>query len=98
MVHPHDETTSNYKIENLQDVEPFGVLQRELSAGLEMYWFAAGHILEDSGITLLEPAEGFFSIAKNFFSANYKTYVGCLHIKSGISQNNIILFEIIDNT
>jgi hypothetical protein len=44
-------------------------LQRELSAGLALYWSAAGHILEGSGIALLDPAEDFFSIAKNFFSA-----------------------------
>ena len=44
-------------------------LQRELSAGLAMYWSAAGNILEGSGITLLDPVEDFFSVAKNFFSA-----------------------------
>ena len=64
-----DETIPNLKIENLQDAEPLKTLQRELTAGLAMYWSAAGNILEGSGITLFDPAEDFFSVANNFFSA-----------------------------
>ena len=67
--HPYSETNHSLKIEDLQGLEPWDVLQRELSAGLQMYWSAAGKILEGSGITLLDPAKGFFSISKNFFSA-----------------------------
>lgn len=68
MVCTYDETTHNLKIEDLQHVEPLNALQRELSAGLAMYWSTAGHILAGSGITLLDQVEGFSSIAKNFFS------------------------------
>lgn len=69
MNYSYDETTDNFKIEDLQDAEPLDALQRELSAGLAMYWSAAGNILEGSGISLLDPVEDFFSVAKNFFSA-----------------------------
>ena len=69
MVQTYDRATHNIKIEDLQKAEPLDALQRELSSGLALYWTTAGHILEGSGITLLEPAEDFFSIAKNFFSA-----------------------------
>jgi hypothetical protein len=88
MVHTYDETTHNFKIEDLQDVEPLDELQRELSAGLAMYWSTAGHILEGSGITLLDPVEGFFSIAKNFFSA---LFLYSYH-RAAISQPRRILY------
>ena len=68
MDHTYDKATHNLRIEDLQDVKPFDALQHELSAGLAMYWSIAGHILESSGITLLDPAENFFSITNNFFS------------------------------
>ena len=69
MVPTHEEATHNIKIEDLRNAEPLDVLQRELSAGLETYWTAAGHILEGSGITLRDPSQDFFAINKNFFSA-----------------------------
>lgn len=88
MVHTYDEATPNFKIEDLQDVEPLGALQRELSAGLAMYWSTAGHILEGSGITLLDPVEDFFSITNNFFSA---LFLYSYH-RTAISQPRRILY------
>ena len=55
MNHIYDKATHNLKIEDLQIVEPFDALQHELSAGLARYWSIAGHILESSGISLLDP-------------------------------------------
>ena len=75
-------------LEDLQDIEPLDALQRELSAGLAMYWSTAGQILEGSGITLLDPAEDFFSIAKNFFSA---LFLYSYH-RAAISQSRRILY------
>lgn len=68
MVNTHDVASRNAKIEDLQQAEPLFALQQELSAGLTMYWSTARQILEGSGITLGNPAAGFFSIADNFFS------------------------------
>jgi len=67
--HTYDGATHKYKIEDMQEIEPLDGLQRELSAGLALYWSVAGKILRGSGIKLLDPAEDFFSIQKNFFSA-----------------------------
>jgi hypothetical protein len=69
MNNTYDEATRKVKIKDLQEVESLDALQRELSAGLSMYWSFAGQILSGSGIKLLDPAEDFFSIEKNFFSA-----------------------------
>ncbi len=49
------------------DVAPYDLLE-ELYSGLSMYWSTAEIILQGSGIKLLNPPDGFYSLDKNFFS------------------------------
>jgi len=59
-------TATNY--EYLLYSELCEVLEEELYEGLSIYWSLAASILKNSGITLIDPPEEFFSIKKNFFS------------------------------
>ena len=80
-MHPrYDPAVPTLRIEDLQDADPLDKLQRELAAGLAMYWSAAGHILEGSGITLLDPVEPSPSLAENFFSALFLYSYHCCNI------------------
>ncbi len=69
MYHRYDPAATTLRIVDLQDADPLDKLQRELAAGLAMYWSAAGHILDGSGITLLDSVEQRTPLADNFFSA-----------------------------
>jgi hypothetical protein len=50
---------------------PLAMLEEELFFGLSLYWTKAAAILKGSGIRLLDPADDFFSLEKNFFSAMF---------------------------
>jgi len=52
-----------------QPIEPLAQLEEELSAALSIYWRAAARVLQASGVSLLIPPDGYFSLEKNFFSA-----------------------------
>ena len=54
---------------HLQKVDPLAELEGELFVALTLYWSKAADILKGSGINLLYPADDFFSLEKNFFSA-----------------------------
>jgi hypothetical protein len=75
MNNTYDEATRKVKIKDLQEVEPLDALQRELSAGLSMYWSFAGQILSGSGIKLLDPAEDFFSIEKKLLFRSFFVFL-----------------------
>jgi len=49
----------------------FKDLFSELQSALSLYWTTAAEVLQDSGISLLDPPEGFFSLDNNFFSAMF---------------------------
>lgn len=49
------------------DVDPLNLLE-ELYSGLSIYWAIAENIFQGSGIKLLNPPDGFYSLEKNFFS------------------------------
>jgi len=65
------EKTKNIQLQakDLTATGPLAMLQKELSSGLWLYWTKAAAILKGSGINLLDPADDFFSLEKNFFSA-----------------------------
>ncbi|MGD9304107.1 MAG: polyprenyl synthetase family protein [Desulfobacterales bacterium] len=54
---------------NTQRFDPLDELEDELSAALSIYWSTAARILRKSGVELLDPPDGYFSLEKNFFSA-----------------------------
>ena len=54
---------------NTQRIDPLAQLEDELSAALSIYWTTAARILRSSGVELLDPPDGYFSMEKNFFSA-----------------------------
>ncbi|GAB6143926.1 hypothetical protein [Desulfocicer niacini] len=47
----------------------FKILTDELHQALSLYWNIATQMLDQSGITVLPPGAGYFSLEKNFFSA-----------------------------
>ena len=49
------------------DVDPLNLLE-ELYSGLSIYWAIAENIFQGSGIKLLNPPDGFYSLEKIFFS------------------------------
>lgn len=56
-------------VHNTQRIDPLAELEDELSAALSIYWRTAARILRASGVNLLDPPDGYFSLEKNFFSA-----------------------------
>ncbi len=54
-------------LEEYPDVDPLNLLE-ELYSGLSIYWAIAENIFQGSGIRLLNPPDGFYSLEKNFFS------------------------------
>ncbi len=48
------------------DVDPLNLLE-ELYSGLSIYWAIAENIFQGSGIKLLNPPDGFYSLEKIFF-------------------------------
>ena len=71
---------------------PLAMLQEELSSGLWSYWTKAAAILKGSGISLLNPADDFFSIEKNFFSA---LFLYSYH-RAGIAKPRRIVYTAIN--
>jgi hypothetical protein len=62
-------TRSKPGAKDLMEIGPLTVLQDELSSGLRIFWTKAAAVLKGSGISLLDPADDFFSLKKNFFTA-----------------------------
>jgi hypothetical protein len=54
-------------VREFPDVDPLNLLE-ELYSGLSIYWAIAENIFQGSGIKLLNPPDGFYSLEKNFFS------------------------------
>ncbi len=71
---------------------PLAMLQEELSSGLRLYWTKAAAILKGSGISLLDPADDFFSLDKNFFSA---LFLYSYH-RAGIAKQRRIVYAAIN--
>lgn len=77
---------------SVSGANPLEMLCGEMREALSSYWETAGRILSGSGIALLEPPDGFFSLERNFFSAlflySYQT--------AGISQRRRVLYALIN--
>ncbi|TAN61037.1 hypothetical protein EPN18_07430 [bacterium] len=73
-------------------LNPFELLSVEIAEGLSSYWETAGQILGDSGIKLLNPPDGFFSLERNFFSALfiYSYY------RAGIPRSRRVLYALVN--
>ncbi len=61
--------TIRLPVVNDQRINPLARLEDELSAALSIYWRTAARILQASGVKLLDPPDGYFSLENNFFSA-----------------------------
>lgn len=61
--------TIRLQADGAEQENPLGTIEQELASALSLYWSTAARILEGSGVTLLDPAPGFFSLENNFFSA-----------------------------
>jgi len=72
--------------------ELFSILEGELSGALRLYWSIASGILKDSGIKLLDPASGFLSLERNFFST---LFLYSYH-RAGIPQPRRVLYAAIN--
>jgi len=88
------EKTKNIQLQSkdLTTTEPLAMLQEELSSGLWLYWTKAAAILKGSGIRLLDPADDFFSLEKNFFSA---LFLYSYH-RAGIAEPRRIVYAAIN--
>ena len=72
--------------------EPWALLEDELAEGLALYWSTAAKILQGSGVSLLDPADGFFLLENNFFSA---LFLYSYH-RRGIARARRILYTAIN--
>lgn len=88
------EKTKNIQLQDndLTVMSPLAMLQEELSSGLWLYWTKAAAILKGSGISLLDPADDFFSLEKNFFSA---LFLYSYH-RAGIAKPHRIVYAAIN--
>jgi geranylgeranyl pyrophosphate synthase len=77
---------------DLTTTGPLVMLQAELSSGLRLYWEKAGGILKGSGIRLLDPADDFFSLERNFFSALFLYS----YYRAGIAEPHRIVYTAIN--
>jgi hypothetical protein len=77
---------------NDQKIDPLAQLEDELSAALSVYWTTAARILQNSGVRLLDPPQGYFSLEKNFFSA---LFLYSYH-RTGISRSRSIIYAAIN--
>jgi len=64
-------------------------LMGELEAGLKVYWQTADRILRPCGISLMAPAEEFFSLKRNFFSLLFLYS----YYQAGIAPQRRILYS-----
>jgi len=71
---------------------PLAMLQEELSSGLWLYYSKAAAILKGSGISLIDPNEGFSSLEKNFFS----TLFLYSYYRAGIAKSRRIFYTAIN--
>ncbi len=71
---------------------PLPTLKEELSSGLRLFWAKAAAILKGSGINLLSPADDFFSLEKNFFTA---LFLYSYH-RAGIAKPRRIVYTAIN--
>jgi hypothetical protein len=80
------------KVSVLSGVDILEALSAEVAEGLSSYWEIAGQILGGSGIKLLSPPDGFFSLERNFFSALfiYSYY------RAGIDRDRRVLYALIN--
>lgn len=78
--------------EDLTATGPLAMLQEELSSGLRLYWTKAAAILKESGISLFDPADDFFSLEKNFFST---LFLYSYH-RAGIAKPRRIVYTAIN--
>lgn len=52
----------------IMQISGFNDLLSELREALALYWATAADVLQEGGIALLDPPEGYFSLENNFFS------------------------------
>jgi hypothetical protein len=72
--------------------DPFLTIEEELHSALSCYWETAGHLLKDSGITLMPPRPGYASLEKNFFSA---LFLYSYH-RAGVPPHRRILYAAVN--
>lgn len=63
----HHACIGSGEIEDAQGL--MGALETELREGVQLYWLAAGGILNGSGVQLAAPTPEYFSLERNFFSS-----------------------------
>lgn len=73
-------------------LEPFDGLQGELAEGLSRYWWAAGRLLQGSGITLRDPPPSYCSIETNLFSALFLYS----YLRAGIPRTRRIFYAAVN--
>ena len=72
--------------------EPWVMLEDELAEALALYWSTAGKILQGSRVCLLDPPNGYFFLANNFFSA---LFLYSYH-RGGIPRSHRIIYAAIN--
>lgn len=75
-----------------QKTDPLTQLQDELSSALSLYWRTAARILQYSGVNLLDPPDGYFSLEKNFLSA---LFLYSYH-RAGIPRSRRIIYAAVN--
>ena len=79
-------------VDNTQRIDPLAQLEDELSTALSIYWRTAARILRASGVNLLDPPDGYFSLEKNFFSA---LFLYSYH-RAGISKSRRVTYAAVN--
>ena len=81
-----------YEDSGIYEPDSFAVLEDELSSALSLYWSTATRILQGSGVNLLDPPSGFYSLERNFFSA---LFLYSYH-RAGIPEPRRVLYAAVN--
>jgi hypothetical protein len=79
-------------VDSTQRIDLLAQLVDELSTALSIYWRTAARILRASGVNLLDPPDGYFSLEKNFFSA---LFLYSYH-RAGISKSRRVTYAAVN--
>ena len=85
-------TKIQLQAKDLMTTGPLAMLRNELASGLCLFWAKAAATLKGSGISLLDPADDFFSLEKNFFTA---LFLYSYH-RAGIAKPRRIVYTAIN--
>jgi hypothetical protein len=71
---------------------PLSALEGDLREGLQLFWQTAGRIQADGGVRLADPANAYFALEGNFFSALFLYS----YVRAGIPAHRRILYAAVN--